>query len=320
MKKENGKDKKLPTSGGSERADKPGKKRKKGEVLLDLLFVLAGAAIFGAGINVFLLPKDINVGGASGLATVIHHLLGGQSAIPVIPVGVLILIINVPLLILAIKQNGWRSMLRTIVGTVAVSLASDLFALLLTFVNLPSDLVAEPSLSALCGGGMMGFGSGLMMIRGYTSGGSDLAAYLLHRRVPRISTGRTILAIDILVIGASAIVMRDYHIVIYCVISSAVYGFAIDYMMRGANDCRCAMIISDKHEEIAKAIAERLNRGVTELEGRGWYTKEGRTVLMCVVRRREEFSLRKLITTVDPRAFVIMTTSCEAMGDGFSES
>ena len=299
---------------------KTAKKRGKVEALIDLLFVLAGAAIFGVGINVFLLPKDINVGGASGLATLVHHLLKGQSAIPVIPVGALILVINVPLLILAIKQNGWRSMLRTVIGTVAVSLASDLFAWVFTVVEFPGDLVSEPALSALCGGGAMGFGSGLMMIRGYTSGGSDLAAYLLHRRVPRISTGRTILAIDVVVIGASAIVLRDYHIVIYCVISSAVYGFAIDYMMRGANDCRCAMIISEKHEEIAEAISDRLNRGVTELDGRGWYTKEGRTVLMCVVRRREEFVLRRLILSVDPGAFVIMTTSCEAMGDGFSES
>ena len=159
-----------------------------------------------------------------------------------------------------------------------------------------------------------------MMIRGYTSGGSDLAAFLLHRRVPRISTGRTILAIDIIVIGATAIVLRDYQIVIYCVISSAVYGFAIDYLMRGANDCRSAMIISDMHEEIAQAISERLNRGVTELDGRGWYTKEGRTVLMCVVRRREEFALRRLIVSVDPEAFVIITASCEAIGDGFNDA
>ena len=312
MKKRAEKVKKTPTPGKSERSKNAAKKRKKGDVFLDLLFVLAGAAIFGVGINLFLLPKDINVGGASGLATLLHHFLP-------VPIGAMIFILNVPLLILSIKQNGWRSMIRTVVGTVAVSVSSDLFAWLLTLFPMP-ELVAEPALSALCGGGAMGFGSGLMMIRGYTSGGSDLAAYLLHRRVPRIPTGRTILAIDILVIGATAIVLRNYEIVIYCVISSAVYGFAIDYMMRGANDCRCAMIISERHEEIAKAISERLNRGVTELSGRGWYTKDDRTVLMCVVRRREEFSLRKLIATVDPQAFVIMTTSCEAIGDGFSES
>ena len=296
---------------------RPPKAKKKGlEVLFDLLFVLAGAAAFGLGITVFLLPRDINVGGASGLATLLHHFLP-------VPIGVMIFAINIPLLILSIRQNGWRSMIRTVVGTAAVSLASDAFAWLfasVTTTEVLRDLVAEPAIAALCGGGAMGFGSGLMMIRGYTSGGSDLAAFLLHRRVPRISTGRTILAIDIVVIAATAIVLKDYHIVIYCVISSAVYGFAIDYMMRGANDCRCAMIISAKHEEIAKAISDRLSRGVTELDGRGWYTGEDRTVLMCVVRRREEFALRKLIVSVDPKAFVIMTTSCEAIGDGFSES
>ena len=288
------------------------KKRKKIEVFVDLLFVLAGAALFGAGINAFLLPKNINVGGASGLATLLHHFTP-------IPIGVWILILNLPLLALSIKQNGWRSMVRTVIGTVAVSLASDLFAWLFAEISLP-ELVTEPALCAICGGAAMGFGAGIMMIRGYTSGGSDLAAFLLHRRFPRIQTGRTILAIDVLVIAATAVVLLDYHIVIYCVISSAVYGFAIDYMMRGANDCRCAMIISDKHEEIATAISERMDRGVTELDGRGWYTKEGRTVLMCVVRRREEYVLRRLIVSVDPSAFVIMTTSCEAMGDGFSEA
>ena len=280
-------------------------------IFLDLLFVLAGAALFGAGINAFLLPHDINVGGASGLATLLHHFVN-------VPIGAMIFIINVPLLLLAIKQNGWRSMVRTVIGTLAVSLMSDLFAWLFALIELP-ELVTEPALTALCGGGAMGFGSGLMMIRGYTSGGSDLAAYLVHRRAPRLSTGRLILAIDVVVIVSSAIVLKDYHIVIYCVISSAVYGFAIDNMMRGANDCRCAMIISEKHGEIATAISERLNRGVTELDGRGWYTGESRTVLMCVVRRREEFALRKVILSVDPKAFVIMTTSCEAIGDGFSE-
>lgn len=282
------------------------------EKLLDLIFVLVGAAIFGIGINAFLLPNNINVGGASGLATLISHFT-------VIPIGVMILLINVPLLILSIRANGWRSMVRTVIGTVAVSVSSDLFAILFERIRLPM-LTEELLLAAMLGGGAMGVGSGIMILRGYTSGGSDLAAYLLHRRVPRIPTGRTILAIDVAVITATAIVLRNYNLIVYCLISSAVYGYAIDYMMRGANDCRCAMIISEKHGEIAKKICTSLSRGVTELGGRGWYTGEDRTVLMCVVRRREEFALRRLIASVDPKAFVIMTTSCEAIGDGFSDA
>lgn len=280
--------------------------------LTDLLAVLAGAAVFGAAINAFLLPVDINVGGASGLATLLSHFTP-------LSVGTLILLINVPLLILSVRANGWRSMVRTVIGTVAVSASSDLFALLFERIRLPV-LTEELILAAILGGGAMGVGSGIMMLRGYTSGGSDLAAYLLHRRVPRISTGRTILAVDIAVIGATAIVLKNYNLIVYCLISSAVYGYAIDNMMRGANDCRCAVIISEKHGEIARRICKSLSRGVTELDGRGWYTGESRTVLMCVVRRREEFALRRLITAADPKAFVIMAGSCEAIGDGFSES
>ncbi len=286
-------------------------KKAKTDRLFDLLSILAGAALFGIGINAFLLPNDINVGGASGLATLINHFTAA-------PVGVLILLLNVPLLILSIKASGWHSMVRTVIGTVAVSVSSDLFALLFERVSLPT-LAEELFLSAILGSGAMGLGSGIMMLRGYTSGGSDLAAYLLHRRVPRISTGRTIFAIDVAVISATAITLGRYTLIVYCLISSVVYGFAIDQILRGANDCRCAMIISEKHTQIAKAILDTLERGVTELDGRGAYTGQGRTVLMCVVRRREEFALRRLVTSVDPKAFVIMTANCEAIGDGFSE-
>lgn len=284
----------------------------KSDRIIDLLSVLAGAALFGIGINAFLLPSDINVGGASGLATLINHFTA-------IPIGVMILLINVPLLILSIKASTWHSMVRTVIGTVAVSVSSDLFAFLFEKVSLPA-LTEELFLSAILGSGAMGLGSGIMMLRGYTSGGSDLAAYLLHRRVPRISTGRTIFVIDVAVISATAITLGKYDLIVYCLISSVVYGFAIDQIMRGANDCRCAMIISEKHPQIARAILDTLGRGVTELGGRGAYTGKERTVLMCVVRRREEFALRRLIASVDPKAFVIMTANCEAIGDGFAES
>lgn len=292
---------------------KKSKARKKARAagLIDLLSVLGGAALFGIGINAFLLPNDINVGGASGLATLISHFTP-------IPIGVTILLLNVPLLILSVRASSWRSMVRTVIGTVAVSVSSDLFALLFEYIRLPM-LTEELFLSAVLGSGAMGLGSGIMMLRGYTSGGSDLAAYLLHRRVPRISTGRTIFVIDVAVIAATAITLGKYDLIVYCLISSVVYGFAIDQMMRGANDCRCAMIISEKHTHIAKAILETLERGVTELSGKGGYTGESRTVLMCVVRRREEFALRRLVVSVDPKAFVIMTSSCEAIGDGFSD-
>lgn len=271
--------------------------------LKDAAHILAGAAIFGASINIFLLPNDLIVGGSTGAATLISHFTG-------IGVGLLNLLINLPLFAVNIRANGFRSMLKTLVGTVAVSVAAD------AFVFLPA-MTDDLLLCAVAGGGGMGLGAGLMILRGYTSGGADLAAYMIHRRAPRLSTGRIILVIDAVIIGISAVVLKNYALLAYSVICSAAYGFAIDFIMNGSNVCRSALIISDSYAEIADRIFAELDRGVTVLDGQGWYTKEKREVLLCVVRRREEFDLRRVVSSVDPQAFIILNSSCEAIGDGF---
>lgn len=272
-------------------------------LLTDAFYVLAGAVIFGIAINIFLIPNDLMIGGSSGIATMISHFTG-------VGVGLLNLLLNIPLLILSIRENGFRSMIKTMIGTVAVSVATDVF------VFLP-DMTGDFLLCAVAGGGGMGLGSGFMMLRGFTSGGADLAAFMIHRRAPRLSTGRIVVVMDVVIIGTSAIILKSYTLLAYCVICSAAYGFAIDFIMSGANVCRSAMIISDKYEEIADRIISDLTRGVTILDGQGWYTKENRKVLLCVVRRREEFELRRLIASIDPQAFIILNSSCEAIGFGF---
>lgn len=111
--------------------------------------------------------------------------------------------------------------------------------------------------------------------------------------------------------------MRKYEILIYCLAASASYGLAVDFVINGAFICRSVFIISDMHEKIADRIIHELDRGVTVLEGEGWYTKEPRKVLLCVVRRREEFSLRKLVAEIDPNAFIILSSGAEVIGHGF---
>lgn len=272
-------------------------------LLMDTLYVLAGAVIFGVSINIFLLPNDLLIGGSSGIATVIAHFTG-------LGVGLLNILINLPLFIFSIRESGFRSMVKTIIGTVSVSVATDVFAFL-------PEMTGDFLLCSVAGGGGMGLGAGIMMLRGFTSGGADLAAFMIHRRAPRISTGRLVVMMDVVIIGVSAIILKNYALLAYCVICSASYGFAIDFIMGGANVCRSAMIISDRYEEIADRIIADMTRGVTVLDGLGWYTKENRKVLLCVVRRREEYELRRLVATVDPQAFIILNSSCEAIGFGF---
>lgn len=279
--------------------------RKAKPIFADIANVTAGAVLFGVSINIFLIPNDLVAGGSSGAATLLAHLTG-------LGVGFLNILINIPLLAVSIRENGWRATAKTAVGTAAVSLASDIFAFL---PHMSGDLL----LCAAAGGGGMGLGSGIMMLRGYTSGGVDIAAYMLHRRAPRFPTGRIIIIIDGAIILTSVAVLKNYALLPYCVICSAVYGFAIDFVMGGSNVCRSVFIVSERYAQIADRIFAELDRGVTMLDGCGWYTKEKRPVLFCVVRRKEEFELRRIVSSADPEAFIVLHSSCEAIGDGFTK-
>ena len=275
---------------------------------------LGGAFLFAASMNMFLSPPnapkgtvDVVMGGVTGIATVINYLNDK------IPIGVLIIVLNVPLLLMNIKVNGFKSMIKTVAGIVATSVAIDLTPFL------PATLVDEPLLRAILGGVTMGAGSGLLLTRGFTTGGSDLSAVLLKSRFRRLSTGRLILIIDAFVVISSAIVMGKFEGVIYSSVSIFAYSSAIDAVMGGSEKAKMAILISSKHAEIAEAVSEKLERGVTLLHGGGWYTKENKEVLMCVVKRNEEYQLKQLVESIDREAFMIFTDATEVLGMGFKE-
>ena len=278
-------------------------KRSPRTVLAEALTVIFASALFGISMNAFLVHPGLIIGGATGIATVVNYLFH-------VPIGIIVIAVNLPLLIINVRQSGIRSMMKTIIGTVVSSVAIDVFS----FIPAMSD---DMLLCALAGGGGMGVGAGIMFIRGFTTGGGDLCASMINRRAPRFSPGRLILIIDATIIVAASIVMQKYEILIYCLAASASYGLAVDFVINGAFVCRSVFIISDMHEEIADRIIHELDRGVTVLEGEGWYTKEPRKVLLCVVRRREEFSLRKLVAEIDPNAFIILSSGAKVIGHGF---
>lgn len=269
----------------------------------DALSVAGGGVVFGAAINVFILPNDLVMGGSAGVATVISHFFGGG-------VGVLNILVNIPLFVIAIRRLGTASMIKTLIGTLAVSVGTQVFAFL---PPMTEDLL----LCAAAGGGAMGLGAGIMMLRGYTTGGADLAAYMLNCRFPRFSTGRIILAIDALVILLSALLPGSLSRLPYSVVCTVSYGLALDTFTSGVRVCRLAIVISDDTERVASEVCRRLSRGVTVLSGRGYYSGKPKSVLLCAVRRREEFELRRTVLDTDPDAFVIIS-SCDAMGQGFS--
>lgn len=266
--------------------------------------LILGSVLFGAAMNMFLTPGKIVLGGITGIATTINYFFASA------PIGLMIIIFNIPLVLLNMRVYGWRAMIKTVIGIVMSSVAVD------TLVFLPVT-IEDPLLCAIFGGACMGAGAGILFTQGYTTGGSDLASYMLKRRFKRFSTGRMILMLDLFVITGSAVLTGRYAGILYSLIASYTYSHAVDYVLGGADKAKLALIVSPKFDVIADAVFNELGRGVTVLYGCGWYTKEEKDVLMCVVKKDELYKIKLVIHNVDPEAFIILADASEVVGMGF---
>jgi uncharacterized membrane-anchored protein YitT (DUF2179 family) len=228
------------------------------------------------------------------------------------PVGTMVLILNIPLFIAGVKWGGgMRFAVRTIYATVVMSVLADLFAVWLADV----PPITEPLLFVLYGGLLDGLGMGLVFRGQGTTGGTDVVARLLHhwKGVP---FGTTILvANSIVLIGAAA--FFGLEAALYALILTFVAARVVDIVQGENNYGRAAIIISSKAAEICSSVLTVLERGVTVLEGRGGYTEAGLDVLYCVVSRGEVSILKRLVQSIDPKAFVVITEVSEVLGEGF---
>lgn len=267
--------------------------------------LLAGSALYASSLTVFLLPSHTVMGGIAGIATTLNILYGTD-------VGMVILALNVPLVLCALKMFGFRFLSKTIITIIISSAATDLLTFLPVTLN-------DPLLCALMGGAVMGVGTGVMMTRGYNTGGSDLAGVMLSHKYKRFSTGRMILIIDFFIIVGSAIALHNYTAILYSLIAASSYSFALDLVLDGSRTAKLTLIISDKYDVISDAIFRELDRGVTILNGIGWYSRMNKNVIMCVIKRQELYILKNIVKKADPSAFMILSDAREVMGYGFSE-
>lgn len=282
------------------------KKKKYSEILSTVIAFFGGSVLFGLSMNMFLSPGNVVMGGITGIATTINYLYDK------LPIGVLIFALNVPLLLMNIKVNGWKSMIKTVLGIAASSVAVDL-------TNFVPATLNDPLLCAILGGVTMGTGAGVLLTRGFTTGGSDLAAVLLKRKFKRLTTGKLVLIVDVFVVVGSAIIMKSFEGIIYSSIAIFAYSASIDAVMGGSEKAKMALIISEKHDEIAEEVDRVLNRGMTYLHGEGWYTKANKEIMMCVVKRNEEFRMKQIVEKIDRDAFMILCDATEVLGMGFKE-
>lgn len=279
------------------------KKSRTKLIAYDVAAVAAASLLFAAAMNMFVLPADITVGGITGVATIITHFIN-------LPVGFTIIILNIPLIILNTRRYGRGFLLRTLIGTISTSLAIDLA----TFLPVT---VTDPLLCALLGGAAMGASLGILLSRGYTTGGTDLVACLIKRKLPRVPTGSLIMLSDAVVVLTSTVVFGGFDRLLYSIVCIFTMSRIADTLIAGSRRAFLAFVVTSQPERMTSMISERLGRGTTMLSGIGGYTLEPRQIIMCVVGKGELFFLKQAISDVDRSSFVIVLGASEVLGEGF---
>lgn len=286
----------------------------------DYLMIISGCILTAISIDVFLVPFKIAPGGFAGLSTVIYYLIEQK-----IPVGVLMLIMNIPLFVIGYKYIGKSFLLRTIFGTALLSIATDLLKPVTDiFVGKylePSGAVLSPDilLYSFFGGALMGIGIGLVFKSGATTGGTDLVAKIANHFVPSLTLGQVLLLVDIVVIIFASVIFKSFLLGLYAMVSIFITTKIMDSIIEGINFAKSIYIISDKSDIIAKHILKDLGRGVTSLNGVGMYTGANRKVLFCVVQKGQLPQLKKIVRSIDDKAFLILTDAREVLGEGFQK-
>ena len=271
--------------------------------LKNAILILVGLIFCALGFNLFLIPNNIAAGGFTGIAQLINSVTG-------FPVGTVALVLNVPLFLVSMKSLGLRFGMRSLIATIG-------FSLLLDNLHVPV-ITHDLWLSTVYGGLVSGLGFGLILRGSATTGGTDMLASLIHRLIPSIRVSVGMFIIDGLVILASAFVY-DTAAAMYALICILISNVVIDFVLEGPNSSHSFFIISDKSDKIAARIMQELDRGVTGLEGMGMYSHQHKRVLLCVVSRMETVTLRRIVFSVDPRAFVISAKAHDTYGEGFKE-
>lgn len=278
-------------------------KRRTYTAVVDCAVIAAGAVLMGVALSVFMVPFKIAPGGASGLATVLHYLTG-------LRVSVLIPLINIPIFIIGIIRLERDFLVKSVFGTVVLSIATETAAIL-------PPPTSDPLISAVFGGAVMGIGISAVLSRGGTTGGTDILVLVIRRSFFEVSVGRLYLLIDGAVIAMAGLAFSSGEVIFYSAVSLVVSTYMTDAALEGLNLARLVYIISDSNREICDRIYAELKRGVTGLNSVSMYSGRSGRILMCVIRKGQLSKLKKIIQDIDKDAFVIICDAKEVMGSGF---
>ncbi len=272
--------------------------------------IVFGLLLYALSWTAFLIPHKITGGGVSGIGALVYYATG-------LPMGYTYFLINVGLILIAIKMLGANFGVKTVFG---VTVGAFLLSLLQMTIKVV--VVDDKFMSAIIGGALAGVGLGIVFTQGGSTGGTDIIAMIINK-YRNISPGRVIMLCDVFIIGSSFLVLLDLEpakrieTIVYGYVAMAITAYSLDAVLSGSKQSVQVFIFSKKYQEIADRITKEINRGVTVVDGMGWYTKDHQKVLISLVRKHEVSDVYKIIKEVDSEAFISVATVTGVYGRGF---
>ncbi len=271
----------------------------------DYLWIFLGSVLYSVSFDWFYVPNQIGFGGLTALGMILNHLS------PAIPIGAVVLVLNIPIFILGWKFLGGHTLVSSLFAMTATSVLVDLIAAMYTFPTM------DPMLAAVFGGVMLGISLGMIFSKGATTGGTDLIARLLKLPFAWLPVGKLLLAVDLLMLLAVSIAFRSLNSALYGMISLYISTLVMDGVLYGLDQSKVAYIVTSQPQAITEEIDRQLDRGVTYLHGEGSFSGEQKLVLMCAFKQRQIVPLKALVNELDPAAFLIVCDAHEVLGQGF---
>ena len=272
--------------------------------LWEYAVITFGSALYALCFNWFFQPNNISMGGFTGVAQIVNRLL------PVLPVGVTVIVLNVPLFLIGVRKLGLGLLISSLYAMAVGSLMIDGLNMVYTFPPM------EPLLATIYGGVLLGVSMGLLLSVGATTGGTELAARLLKLKLRHLSIGRLCLALDVTVIVLYALTFRSVNNALYGIVAMYISSLTMDGVVYGSINAKMAYIISDHSRAITEKLLE-MELGVTLLQGKGAWSGGEKTVVLCAFKRSQIAAIKAAVIAIDPDAFIIVCEAHEVLGEGF---
>lgn len=266
-------------------------------------FALIGIILTAFGYSMFYLPPKIVSGGVTGLSTIIYHALSISPALSYA-------VINLLLLIVSFRVLGKKFIINTLIGAGLMSAFTEVFS------HVPK-ITEDVVLCSIFGAVFYGFGVGLALVYGFSTGGTDILARFIQHYFPHAQIGTLLLFVDGVIILLGVFVIGNIELSLYGIISLFISSFSVNYLIRRLNVSKLAFVITEKGEECQKTLINSLPRGITVFDAEGAYTGDRKTVLMSALKEKEIPRFQNLLTAVDPDVFIIYSESEQIFGNGF---